>query len=110
MRLTPIVTGGNTSLSIDLYGILIYTYPPHNTYETGIMISHSALALGWYYYKDYMHLHDFSYFYSQRPSFVSTNYTFPSIGPEFTSQNIPAKDRYNSTIKTYGPNPTQWPP
>lgn len=82
---TPIVTGGNISLTTDLYGILIFNYPPHNTYETGIMISHSDLAQNWFYYKNYMHLHDFSYFYFQRPSFVNTNYIFPSIEPEFTS-------------------------
>ncbi|RMD48011.1 MAG: hypothetical protein D6830_07740, partial [Ignavibacteria bacterium] len=107
---TPIVTSGNTSLTTDLYGIVIYTYPPHNTYETGIMISHSDLAQNWFYLKNYMHLHDFSYFYSQRPSFVDNNYTFPSIGPEFTSQNIPAKDRYGYSVKTYCPNPTQLAP
>ncbi len=104
---TPIVTAGNTSLSIDLYGILIYNDPPYNTYETGIMISHSDLAQGWYYDKDDMHLHDFSYFYSQRPPFVNTNYTFPSIGPEFTSQNIPAKDRYSNGEFTYNSSPTK---
>lgn len=103
---TPIVTGGSTSLSADLYGIYIENDPPYNTYETGILISHSNLAQSWYYYKDYMHLHDVSYYYSQRPAFLNSNYTFPSIGPEFTSQNIPAKDRYGSPNKTYLPNPT----
>ncbi|MHB2153845.1 hypothetical protein ACX8XN_05540 [Calditrichota bacterium GD2] len=107
---TPIITVGATSLSIDLYGILIYKEPPYNTYETGIMISHSELAKNWYYKKNYMHLHDLSYFYSERPYFLSTNYTFPSIGPEFTCQNIPSKDIYNASIKTYNTTPTQWPP
>lgn len=103
---TPIVTAGNTSLSADLYGILIEIDPPYNTYETGILISHSDLAENWYYFKSSMHLHDVSYYYSQRPAFLNSNYTFPSIGPEFTSQNIPAKDRYNGPNKTYLANPT----
>lgn len=107
---TPIVTSGSTTLSRDLYGIVIYQNPPYNTYETGILISHPSLAQNWFYYKNYMHLHDFSYFYSTRPSFLNTSYTFPTIGPEFTTQNIPAKDRYNNYVKTYLTNPTSLAP
>ncbi len=107
---TPIITSGNTTLSNDIYGILIYIDPPYNSYNTGILISHSALAMNWYYYKNYMHLHDISYFYSEKPVFLNQNYTFPSIGPEFTGQNIPSKDRYSATIKTYILDPIGWPP
>lgn len=103
---TPVVISGSTYLSTDLYGIVIDDQPPYNTYETGVIISHSSLAQNWYYFKNYIHLHDISYYYSQRPEFLSTAYTFPSIGPEFTSQNIPAKDRYDSSDKSYIHNPT----
>jgi len=55
---------------------------------------------------------DISYYYSTRPEFLSNAYTFPTIGAKssknssLTSQNIPARDRYNSNIKTYISNPT----
>jgi len=95
----PIITVGNTTLIEDMYGIMIETSPPHNTYETGIIIDHKTLTSN-LLIKPYLNLLDISYFYSARPYFLDNSYTFPSIGPN-SSQNIPAKDRYNNTIMTY---------
>lgn len=63
-------------------------------------------------------LNAFSYYYSNRPDFLSSDYNFPSFGPntnldhnghiEITDQGIPAFDRYSESIKTYI-DPTDWP-
>ncbi|MGH7491988.1 MAG: right-handed parallel beta-helix repeat-containing protein [bacterium] len=62
---------------------------------------------------DVAELLDVSYFYSQRPSFLPLNYTWPAIGPKISatviSQNIPGKDRFNSSKKTYLTDPTPKP-
>jgi hypothetical protein len=65
-------------------------------------------------------LNAFSYYYSSGPDFLSSDYDFPSFGPntnldhnghiEITDQGIPAEDRYLNSIKTYNPNPTKNPP
>lgn len=59
-------------------------------------------------------LADVSYYYSSRPSFLSTDYTWPSIGPAYTTvctQSIPAVNRYYySSKKTYLADPTPKPP
>jgi len=67
---TPVITGGSTSLSTDLYGILIWKSGPKSSYETGVMYTHSYLAKNGIYVKDIMHLHDISYFYSGIPEFL----------------------------------------
>ncbi|MBD3376147.1 hypothetical protein GF406_14015, partial [candidate division KSB1 bacterium] len=48
-----------------------------------------------------------SFFYTSRPPFLSTNYTWPAIGPKTssggsaTTQTVPAKARYSFNKKTY---------
>lgn len=58
-------------------------------------------------------LYDVSYYYSSRPNFLLSNFTWPAIGPKISStqltQSIPAKSRYNDYKKTYLPNPTPKP-
>ncbi len=51
-------------------------------------------------------LYDESYYYKNRPEFLPSNYTFPSLGPKTESgeeltQNIPARERRNWSKKTY---------
>jgi len=51
-------------------------------------------------------LYDVSYYYKSRPDFLPTNYTFPSLGPkpdsfEELTQDIPARERRNWSVKTY---------
>lgn len=63
------------------------------------------------------HLEYSSLFYDFQPSFASA-YSWPAIGPKLLendnfnniSQNIPARDRFNYSIKTFCPNPFPWPP
>ena len=96
-------TGSTTSLSVDIYGYFNDQYRTHAymaAYESDIRLFYSALA-------------DVSYYYSERPNFLSTSYTWPSLGPNYTtycSQSIPSYDRYSNSIRTYNSNPTQWPP
>ena len=65
-------------------------------------------------FEDDAFLYDVSYYYSSRPDFLASNYTWPSIGPRKTyqdlTQSIPAKARYNASKKTYLPDPTPKPP
>jgi hypothetical protein len=46
--------------------------------------------------KPFAALKDTSYFYSKRPYFLDSSYTFPTIGPPsaYLSQTIPAEQRY----------------
>lgn len=48
---------------------------------------------------------DISYFYQTRPYFLSSNFTFPSLGARISSStitnNIPARTRYSQSEKTY---------
>lgn len=97
----PIVTSGDADVTTDIYGIWTRS---GETYESAPIFTHNQLVTNnGFLVKNYMHLHDFSYYYSVRPSFLSDDYTFPSIGPEIglLSQNIPAHDRYDNTVKTY---------
>jgi len=59
-------------------------------------------------------LDDVSYYYSSRPDFLSSNYTWPAIWPKTTTSgeltnSIPAKDRYQTTNKTSNLHPTPHP-
>jgi hypothetical protein len=101
----PIMQSGTTNLVTDLWGKVATTDPDHNTYETAFWHTHESLAknLGIW---DYGVLFDNSYYHSSIPPFVvEHNISFPSIGPpiHYVSQNIPAKNRYSNTIKTYLP-------
>lgn len=57
-------------------------------------------------------LADVSYFYSARPGFLPSGFSWPSIGPKTSSgsaslsQAIPAKTRFSESIKTYIDAPT----
>jgi hypothetical protein len=106
----PIITEGNTSLSVDLYGIQIYS---GQDYETGDPRNHYFVAhTGGYGINGGYRLLDYSYFYSEGPYFLQNDYFFPSLGPLFVDeeQRIPAKDRYdNSSEKTYNLYPTRPP-
>lgn len=54
-------------------------------------------------------LGDVSYYYSERPEYLGSNYTWPSLGPNYISscsQSIPAHTRYFTGNKTYNPYPT----
>jgi hypothetical protein len=77
------------------------------------MIGHIPFYMGTYGTED-GYLPTKSYFYASRPEFLLENYSWPSIGPKLDrydnfstiSQNIPARDRFDNTIKTYLQNPT----
>ncbi|HET54529.1 MAG TPA: hypothetical protein ENN33_04860, partial [Ignavibacteria bacterium] len=91
-------TGSTTSLAVDKFSYFNGAYRTHaymHAYEMYYRLYYSALG-------------DVSYFYSARPDFVSVDYTFPSLGPNYTSscsQTIPAYNRYSQNNKTYLPNP-----
>lgn len=97
-------TGSTTSLSVDIYGRFNGAFRSHaymTAYESETRLNASAMA-------------DVSYYYSSRPEYLDMSYTWPSLGPNYTtscSQSIPAKDRYGSSKKTYLPEDkkTQWP-
>ena len=68
-------------------------------------------------------LKDISYFYTSRPYFLSSKYTWPSIGPDLDnpflkegeydrqiSQTIPAVGRYKAGYETYISNFTSLAP
>jgi len=98
----PIDADGNTSLSVDIYGYFDGAFRSHlymAAYESMIRLNYSALA-------------DVSYYYSERPNFLDFSFTWPSLGPAYTSscsQSIPAYDRFLAGIRTYLPNPALWP-
>lgn len=116
----PFQAFGNTSTDVDLYGRAIYTSPPNNTYETGLPVSHCLQWLSSIFTWSNCWLNDVSYYYSARPDFLDvsyTNYTWPSCGPGvyptgvFPTQSVPARGRwFNTPIKTYISDPTEWPP
>lgn len=88
------------SASMDRYGYI----NNYTTYKTHNMVA---------YYPsdgDDCRLQDISYYYSERPYFLSTSYTWPAVGAQVTSasltQSIPAKARWNDTKKTYNIYPT----
>ena len=58
-------------------------------------------------------LTDVSYYFSSRPDFLSTSYTWPAIGPKNSStdltQSIPARARFENSKKTYSPDAVQKP-
>jgi hypothetical protein len=105
---------GNTSFSIAGNG---------KTYRTGKSVSYEDAPWVTYFSGPYTYdpegpnfamLKDISYFYASRPYFLSSSYTWPSIGPrwnhpyldngsypETISQTIPAEGRYKSGTKTY---------
>lgn len=96
----PISADGNTSLSVDFYGYFNGAYRSHEymtAHESFIRLNASALG-------------DVTYYYSSRPDFLDMRYTWPSLGPVYATsctQIIPAEDRYfDSSVKTYLPNPT----
>jgi hypothetical protein len=91
--------GSTTSLSVDIYGRFDGAFRSHAymaNYESTIRLYGSALA-------------DVSYYYSLRPDYLDDSYTWPSLGPNYTtscSQSIPAYSRYWASMKTYLENPT----
>ncbi|MCP4724089.1 MAG: T9SS type A sorting domain-containing protein [bacterium] len=94
-------TGSTTSISRDTYG-----------YESGT--NHVSHPMAWASpsQRNNAVCGDHSYYYSARPDFLSTSYSFPAVGARpATSQNIPAKDRWNDEPlnKTYSAGMTQWP-
>jgi hypothetical protein len=93
----PFTGCGETTFCTDIYGWDKGKFRSHNF---KFDLAKTEFVLG-----------DISYFYSSRPEFVSSNFSWPSIGPKVTSelllQNIPAKERfYSNRKKTYLINPT----
>jgi len=80
-----------------------YGYTIYRTHSVAIQMQDEETA----------ELLDISYYYSQRPDFLTTYYTWPAVGPKISStvisQNIPAKDRFNWSKKTYLADPTPKP-
>jgi hypothetical protein len=109
----PIIIGGNTSISKDLYGKLL---SGDDTYEDGSNYTHLQVStIDHGYHLGAYWLLDFSYYYSERPYFDNNNCcAFPALGPNCGAcgnpQYIPAKDRYdNSSEKTFNLTPTKPP-
>jgi len=84
--------------AVDIYGFITnYTIPvPHNVaYDQG--------------YGSSARLEDISYYYSERPYFLPSNYTWPALGTKVSSTDltlsIPAEARWGDSKKTYILNP-----
>jgi len=80
--------------AVDIYGFITnYTIPvPHNVaYDQG--------------YGSSARLEDISYYYSERPYFLPSNYTWPALGTKVSSTDltlsIPAEARWGDSKKTY---------
>lgn len=90
------------SSPVDLYGV-------ENSYTNAVAHNPAYDGPGYSHYK----LDDISYYYSAAPEFLN-GYSWPSIGPKTQTQgeisyNIPAKDRFSNSLKTYLTEKTQWP-
>ncbi|MCG3121638.1 MAG: hypothetical protein ALAOOOJD_04841 [bacterium] len=97
---------GTTSFVIEKYG----KYVPSGLYEDGIWKTHYEVYLN-VGFRIYSFLADYSYYYSSRPAFLDMNYSFPTLGPNYflLTQSIPARERFNSSVKTYLADPTPKP-
>jgi len=114
---------GNTSFSIQAYGKSYLVGGKFVSYEDAPWISYSG---GDFVYRpggtNFAMLRDISYFYTSRPYFLSSKYTWPCLGPDLDnpflkqqetgsyremSQTIPTEDRYISGHETFISNPTQ---
>jgi len=79
----------------DVFGFLGSTGYSHNYFFQGWGDEENAI------------LADVSYYYASRPTFLPASYTWPTIGPKVSSgsgslsQTIPARARFNQSIKTY---------
>jgi hypothetical protein len=110
---SDINTSGNTSLVLDLYGREILQ---NQTYESGTNINHPANLIEWLSIlsNSNIWLADVSYYYSFRPTFLSTDFNFPTLGPGNPPINnfpyiwhIPASDRwFNSNVRYVMAKPT----
>ncbi|MBN2104607.1 hypothetical protein JW835_11260 [bacterium] len=94
----------------DLYGIWI---TQNQTYETGKHYTHNQVAQYNYKNRFEYYLSDISYYYTERPAFLTADFTWPCLGPKTKStvccQTIPARERYYDKIYTYNPDPTRIP-
>jgi hypothetical protein len=112
---------GNTSLSMAAYGKTYLVGGKFVSYENAPWISYFDGSF-WYHpdTANFAMLKDISYFYTSRPYFLSSKYTWPSIGPDLDnpflkegeydrqiSQTIPAADRYKAGYETYISNFTR---
>ena len=112
---------GHTSFSIEGYGKTYLVGGKFVSYEDAPWISYFG---GHFIYHpdgtNFAMLKDISYFYTSRPYFLSSNYTWPSVGPELEnpylkeggfyrkiSQTIPAEYRYRTGHETYISNLTR---
>jgi hypothetical protein len=117
---------GNTSFSFQAYGKSYLVSGKFVPYESAPWISYTG---GSFVYRpdgpNFDFLKDISYYYTSRPYFLSSNYTWPSLGPEYEnfylkekegeyyrmlSQTIPAEGRYKSGNETYISKLTEWKP
>ena len=110
---SDIRTSGVTTLAVNLYGREVLQ---NQTYETGTNLNHpgSLIDLLQILSNFYIYLADVSYYYSSRPSFLSTNYSFPTLGPGDPPVSnfpyiwpTPASDRwFNSNVRYAMAEPT----
>ena len=110
-------TSGNTSFSIQAYGKSYLVGGSFVSYEDAPWISYFD---GHFVYRpggtNFAMFRDISYFYTSRPYFLSSKYTWPCLGPDLDnpflksqetgyyremSQTIPAEDRYISGHETF---------
>jgi hypothetical protein len=116
---------GKTSFSLEAYGksylmggkLPPYAGAPWISYFSGSFL-YDPIGQG----DNFSFLKDISYFYTSRPYFLSAEYTWPTVGPEYEnpylmelqgkyyrriSQTIPAEGRYRSGQETYISRPTR---
>ena len=98
----------DTTFSIEAYGKRVIVDNTPVPYDGAAWVPH-----GWTGLYSESALKDISYFYSSRPYFLSAEYTWPAIGPEWEnpmmkgeferwiSQTIPAEGRYGAGEETY---------
>lgn len=108
-----ISTSGITTLVTNLFGREVLQ---NQTYETGTNLNNPGglVDLVQILSNPNIYLADVSYYYSSRPNFLSTNFSFPTLGPGEPlisnwpySWHIPASDRwFNSSVRYDTAQPT----
>ena len=108
-------TSGVTTLVTNLFGREVLQ---NQTYETGTNLNHpsSLIDLLQILSNFNIYLADVSYYYSSRPSFLGSNFSFPTLGPgdplisNFPYiKHIPASDRwFNSSVRYVIAEPTKY--
>ena len=105
-----LVTYGGTSKDLDLYGK--WPRPGYGSYDNYPEVNHETYANSQDFFKRHCTLLDKSYYYTEKPYFLSTGDEYPSIGPPLGTINGPLSDIIPAFLRNtiYISKITLWPP